>query len=473
MSTGINILELDALTNDPETPQAGQVWWKSGVGLGPLATTSLRGFMTPADKQLLQGPLGTAWESGLAVTAHTPNNQTVDYTSGYYWVAGIRYNIASGGTFDLTSIYASLANGERAVVEIYVDADQTLKTVLGTPTSGSKPVPPSHPANTVSMAWVIIGKAGNGSPNTIKSPDISDTRLVVGRSVASIDEQAKVSATDTTTSYLVNKLAAGTNIAISTLNPAANEQLQIASPAFGSSVGTVCQGNDSRLSDNRTDGNAIHKAVSGEIAAMTAKGTPIGADLLVIEDSADSNSKKKIQISTLPTGADPTAIHKAVASEISAMTLKDIPASGDMLVIEDSADSNNKKRITVSSLPAAGALTSSEATATADTTTTSVAYTQMAGMTLTPEAGTYLALFTTSVSSSSANGMIYSCLFANNVQIAATESITSAFKSSDILDTAINKVVTVGAGQAIEIRWKVGSGTGTAKARVLTLVKIG
>jgi len=55
------------------------------------------------------------------------------------------------------------------------------------------------------------------------------------------------------------------------------------------------------------DSTAIHDNVAGEIAAITAKATPIGADLLLIEDSADSNNKKSIQITNLP--AAPPALH--------------------------------------------------------------------------------------------------------------------------------------------------------------------
>lgn len=42
------------------------------------------------------------------------------------------------------------------------------------------------------------------------------------------------------------------------------------------------------------DGDAIHDNVSGEIAAITGKTTPVDADVTLIEDSADSNSKKKL-----------------------------------------------------------------------------------------------------------------------------------------------------------------------------------
>lgn len=48
-----------------------------------------------------------------------------------------------------------------------------------------------------------------------------------------------------------------------------------------------------------SDGSFI-TSKPGEIAALTAKASPVGADLLMIEDSADSNKKKKIISSNLP-----------------------------------------------------------------------------------------------------------------------------------------------------------------------------
>jgi len=48
------------------------------------------------------------------------------------------------------------------------------------------------------------------------------------------------------------------------------------------------------------DPAAYHDDVDGEIAATALKGTPIAADLLVIEDSAASNAKKRVTVGTLP-----------------------------------------------------------------------------------------------------------------------------------------------------------------------------
>jgi hypothetical protein len=48
------------------------------------------------------------------------------------------------------------------------------------------------------------------------------------------------------------------------------------------------------------DPNAIHVDVSGEIAGVTEKATPVNGDFLIIEDSAASNVKKRVQIGNLP-----------------------------------------------------------------------------------------------------------------------------------------------------------------------------
>lgn len=49
-----------------------------------------------------------------------------------------------------------------------------------------------------------------------------------------------------------------------------------------------------------TDVGAIHVDVAGEIAGIAEKLTPVDADLLVVEDSADSNAKARVQIGNLP-----------------------------------------------------------------------------------------------------------------------------------------------------------------------------
>jgi len=54
---------------------------------------------------------------------------------------------------------------------------------------------------------------------------------------------------------------------------------------------------------------------------------------------------------TVDDGADSTALHDNLSSEISSIANKATPTTSDFLLIEDAADSNNKKSITISSLP--------------------------------------------------------------------------------------------------------------------------
>jgi len=51
-----------------------------------------------------------------------------------------------------------------------------------------------------------------------------------------------------------------------------------------------------------TDADAIHDNVSAEISAISEKAVPVNADLVIIEDSAASNVKKKVQLGNLPGG---------------------------------------------------------------------------------------------------------------------------------------------------------------------------
>ena len=156
------------------------------------------------------------------------------------------------------------------------------------------------------------------------------------------------------------------------------------------------------------DATAIHDNIASEISAITLKTAPVGADLIIIEDSEASNAKKRITVSgidhdvltnylpnehidwtvsgvddvhigNVPDGADATAIHDNLSSEISDITEKTTPVSADLIIIEDSAASNAKKRVQIGNLPAAASTFGSEyhsAEADSETSTTSSTFVQ-------------------------------------------------------------------------------------------------
>lgn len=103
---------------------------------------------------------------------------------------------------------------------------------------------------------------------------------------------------------------------------------------------------------NVTD-DAQLKRAAGDINSFTEKETPVSADLILIEDSEAANAKKKLQIGNLPggSGTDENAIHDNVSGEINALTEKNTPANTDILIIEDSANGNAKKKIQIGNLP--------------------------------------------------------------------------------------------------------------------------
>lgn len=117
-----------------------------------------------------------------------------------------------------------------------------------------------------------------------------------------------------------------------------------------------------------------------------------------------------------------------------------------------------------------------EASATSTITTTSGSYTVASGMTLTPGAGDYIAYFSSSVENNSDNETTFVAIYVDGVIQAHTER---RFKSeASIPNTPVPiatqcQVISLGAGQAIEARWKRSDGTSKMYQRTLTLIKIG
>lgn len=115
------------------------------------------------------------------------------------------------------------------------------------------------------------------------------------------------------------------------------------------------------------------------------------------------------------------------------------------------------------------------AEATADTTTTSTTDVLVAGMTLTPAAGTYKVSFTSSVEVTVAGATTFPSIYVAGVQEASSErEIQRTGFLGGLLSQgfACEAIVTVNGSQAIEGRIRTTAGTATIHERTLTIVEV-
>jgi len=175
---------------------------------------------------------------------------------------------------------------------------------------------------------------------------------------------------------------------------------------------------------------------------------------------------------------DTTAIHSNVSGEINALTTKASPVAADVIVIEDSAESFAKKKATLTSVMTLGTtLTTSVTTATGTITTTSTTPVLATLLTVTPGTGTYLVFFTGACCQGTTGSGLFieTSIYSNNVQNAASRIRTADAITFPTPFTNIG-VITITGSQTIEGRWSVTAGSGTANmlgTRTLTTLKIG
>ncbi|MBL0236776.1 MAG: hypothetical protein IPQ02_09240 [Saprospiraceae bacterium] len=113
-----------------------------------------------------------------------------------------------------------------------------------------------------------------------------------------------------------------------------------------------------------------------------------------------------------------------------------------------------------------------QATSLVDAITTSATEVLIPGMTITPGAGDYLIFFTGAVENNGFGDPVTISIYSNGSQIAASVIKCESFggMSNPIGSNAY--LTNLGAGQAIEVKWKVSGGTGTCHQRTLIVQKV-
>jgi hypothetical protein len=104
------------------------------------------------------------------------------------------------------------------------------------------------------------------------------------------------------------------------------------------------------------DTDAFHQSLRQEISGLTDQVSLNANDLFVVEAYSEvvGEEWRKRKIAASAVQNDPDAFHDDVAGEINSLTEKSSPVGTDLLVIEDSADSNNKKKVQLTNLPGGG-----------------------------------------------------------------------------------------------------------------------
>lgn len=228
--------------------------------VGPHAASHLKGGSDAAFVTTDQVINALVYPSSGMIVAINP---------GWVVIAGQPVQVAQT-TLDLTS---SIPGTGALYALIRADASGVVDAQLGTAVDAIVDLSgadiPACAAAYAPLAVVRLYAGQTGLSKTATAPDVLDVRLVA-RSTSAAADGITVDA-----SGFAGNLS-GTDTSVQ----AALETIDALS--FGTS-----------------DDYAIHDNVSGEIAAVTEKATPAPADLVLIEDSAASNAKKRVQLSSI------------------------------------------------------------------------------------------------------------------------------------------------------------------------------
>ncbi len=237
---------------------------------------------------------------------------------------------------------------------------------------------------------------------------------------------------------------------------------------LGTSATSACAGNDSRLSDARTP--TVH-------AASHHTG---GTDLLAHQSIPGSGTNTHAQIDThVGSTSNPHSVTKTqvglgnvtddaqlkrAAADFAGFTAKATPVSADVLLIEDSADSNNKKKVTVGSLPSSvfGA-DYQTAISTARSTTTSATMQDKTTLTTGALTGTYRVGWCSVIDSAAANKLVEAQLYnvTDAAVVGAVQIQRPSLATPRMVAGGFAEVVFAGAAKTFKIQYRSTDGSTT------------
>lgn len=207
------------------------------------------------------------------------------------------------------------------------------------------------------ILYPLVSGGGGGAALSDTAPvDITKDTAAAG----SADEAARQDHKHDIATAAAGSATPGDSAAEGSSTSLARADHQHALPAFGASSGTFCEGDDSRLSDARAPTGAAGGQLSGtypnpSVAGLTETAGPTALAVGAIADGQLLARSGASVAGLARSGVDTGAVHVATAAEIAAVTEKATLVGDDLVLIEDSAASNVKKRAKVSAIAALAA----------------------------------------------------------------------------------------------------------------------
>lgn len=209
-----------------------------------LVTETKDGVMSKEDKEkfnnISENGAGDGWISGLDTSENNPKDTSILYGAGIYLINGETKAINPAGVYDLSNGFGSIdhylgmTNDQHAIVTIYADAAEVIKSIRGdVGEKGSTIFPPLQPSDSVCIAYAEIKVDKNDIPKDIDNKHIFDCRTSPSLNT---DETVSISADDQSTGYLADKISNNGNVQVTIENVGGNETIKLDATGGGGAL---------------------------------------------------------------------------------------------------------------------------------------------------------------------------------------------------------------------------------------------